>query len=87
MDPQPYQTGDGTWSTETKEGQDEAEGEREGHEGKWFLHKKHRQMAKLELVDAFELRKLVIAILVGSAAVVLLVGVWVSRVALTRFWQ
>jgi len=69
LDPEPYQDPqDSTWRHAKPNGasvQDNKGDVPHPDKKRWFRHKKHRKMAKLEFSDAFELRGTVMMCLVG----------------------
>ncbi|OCK80428.1 hypothetical protein K432DRAFT_425768 [Lepidopterella palustris CBS 459.81] len=72
VDPEPYQDPPGlTWQIDQGNSTPDALRPSAGQEGQvqhgWFLRKKHRAMAKLQLEDAFEMRGRVLAAMVGLA--------------------
>jgi hypothetical protein len=52
-------------------------GKRTGKEESWHWNTKQRKMLKMELADAFELRKRVVAVLLVMGAGVGVLGLWI----------
>ncbi|KAE9984623.1 hypothetical protein EG328_008457 [Venturia inaequalis] len=79
LDPEPYQSpSDTTWQHSTDNKGHVPHPQRE----RWFTHKKHRKVARMEISDAFDMSGRVM-VLVGSVLIVGVLGVgWAANQAL-----
>lgn len=79
LDPQPYQDSrDSTWQRDTTAPASTPIGPDTVYAG-WYGRKKHRAMAKLEIGDAFDMRKSVVIVLLAWAVLGALLLTYIAR--------